>query len=401
MVRKTRIAQDELFEDVELWNREDASDLDRPRNMAAYRIVVATRDWTVETIVQQIRDSNVELDPAFQRRNAWRDHRRSRLVESFILGFPIPQIVLAEDPHRRKAFIVIDGRQRLMTLAGIYLPEYRSYWTDPELSGLKVLTHLNGVSLDDFIMAKAFADERRELANADIRTTLVTGFKDEAVLYDIFYRINTGTVPLSSQELRQVLNRGAFAKYLLETTSSENPIWTALKIANPDSRLRDVELLLRLVAWQRFPEKYRGNMKQFLDDTMKNLNDAWADEESRVTKDVGQLFAAVDAAVKIFGDNVGRKFKDGRFEPSFNRAVFEVQVNFLVKPVVRSASLKRKSEIMASFKRLSSQARFLTAIEATTKSMDNTRARFDLFRRMLQRSAAVQVPPTRIGVGEE
>lgn len=401
MARKKSITQDELLEDVELWNREDASDLLRPRSMAAYRIVVAARDWTVETIVQQIKEGNVALDPDFQRRNAWRDHRRSRLIESFILGFPVPQIVLAEDPNRRKAFIVIDGRQRLMTIAGLYLPHYRSYWTDASFSGLKVLTHLNDVSMEDFLSAKAYADERRELSNADIRTALVTGFKDEAVLYDIFYRINTGTVPLSSQELRQVLNRGAFAKYLLEITSHENPIWTALRIASPDPRLRDVELMLRLVAWQRFPERYKGNVKQFLDDTMKDLNGAWADEELRVTKDVTQLFAAVEAATKIFGDNLGRKYKGGRFEPSFNRAVFEVQVHFLVKAAIRSASLKQKAAIVAAFKKLSPQARFLAAIESTTKSMENTRARFDLYRQMLQRVLGTRIAASRIGVGEE
>jgi len=401
VVRKKSAVQEELAEEVELWNREDASDLVRPRDMAAYRIVVAARDWTVETIVQQIKEGNVELDPAFQRRNAWRDHRRSRLIESFILGFPVPQIVLAENPNRRKSFIVIDGRQRLMTIAGLYLPEYRSYWNDPSLSGLKVLDQLNGVGLDQFLSSKAYAEERRELANADIRTTVVTGFKDEAVLYDIFYRINTGTVPLSSQELRQVLNRGAFARYLLDTTSVENPIWTALKINSPDPRLRDVELMLRLVAWQRFPERYRGNMKLFLDDTMKDLNNTWAQERGRVAKDMLQLFAAVEAAAKLFGEHLGRKYKDGRFEPSFNRAVFEVQVQFLVKSDIRTASFKQKSEVVSAFKKLSAQTRFLAAIEATTKSMENTRSRFELYRQMLQRVLGKRIPSSRIGGVED
>src|SRR4051812_29835302 len=113
---------------METWNREDASDLVRPQSLAAYHIVIAARDWTVETIVQQVKEGNIDLDPDFQRRNAWRDDRRSRLIESFVLGFPVPQIVLAENPNRRKSYIVIDGRQRLMTIAGFYLDEYRNYW---------------------------------------------------------------------------------------------------------------------------------------------------------------------------------------------------------------------------------------------------------------------------------
>jgi hypothetical protein len=72
-----------------LWNREDASELERPTQPNKYGITVASRDWTVETIVRQVEQENIDLDPAFQRRNAWRDHRRSRLIESFILGFPV------------------------------------------------------------------------------------------------------------------------------------------------------------------------------------------------------------------------------------------------------------------------------------------------------------------------
>jgi hypothetical protein len=152
-----------------------------------YQIAIASRDWTVETIVRQIEQENIDLDPAFQRRNAWRDLRRSRLIESFILGFPVPQLVLAENPRRRGSFIVIDGKQRLLTIAGTYLPEYRDYWAQPRFSGLSILTELNGESLDSFLTESKFSKERRLLGNADIRTTVISGFTDEDVLYDIFY----------------------------------------------------------------------------------------------------------------------------------------------------------------------------------------------------------------------
>ena len=111
---KVRVSSDQL-DDVELWNREDAPELERPKGLNKYQILVASRDWTVETIVRQVEQEHIDLDPAFQRRNAWRDHRRSRLIESFILGFPVPQLVLAENPRRRGTFVVIDGKQRLMT----------------------------------------------------------------------------------------------------------------------------------------------------------------------------------------------------------------------------------------------------------------------------------------------
>ena len=61
-------------------------------------IVVYSRDWTFETVFNQIKQGNIELEPKFQRRNAWKDDKKSKLIESFILNLPVPEIVLAEHP---------------------------------------------------------------------------------------------------------------------------------------------------------------------------------------------------------------------------------------------------------------------------------------------------------------
>lgn len=379
------------IDEIESWNSEDAAELVRTR-VGTASVTVSARDWTIETMIQQIRQGNIDLDPGFQRRNAWTDHRRSRLIESFILNFPVPQIVLAENPRQRKTYIVIDGKQRLRTIAGLYLSEYRAYWKEPALSGLAVLTHLNDVSLDDVLSRPRYQAERRQLDNSDVRTTVIAGFSDEGVLYDIFYRINTGSVPLSTQELRQVLNRGQFAQLLLETTSTHNPLWITMGINEPDARLRDVELLLRLVAWRRFASAYRGNLKQFLDDTMGNLNSHWGRESGRINKLIRQLMLAVKAGHRIFGDKLGRKFKGGRYEGQLNRAVFEVQTYYLVDSSIRRQSLKKKATVRKAFERLSEDTAFLASVESTTKSLENYGLRFDKYRAMLRRTLAMPIP---------
>lgn len=83
-------------------------------------------DWTADTIINQLGKGNIRLDPAFQRRDAWTIQRRSKFIESLILGLPIPQLVLAEGPEGKGTFLVIDGKQRLLSLqqfAGINLEE--------------------------------------------------------------------------------------------------------------------------------------------------------------------------------------------------------------------------------------------------------------------------------------
>lgn len=392
------IRNDDLS-DVDSWNEEDALDLNRPTNINKYGIVVSSRDWTVATMVRQIQDGNIDLDPAFQRRNAWRDPRRSRLIESFILGFPIPQLVLAESPRNKGTFIVIDGKQRLLTIAGFFLEEYRDYWNLARLSGLNVLDSLNRTTIQDFLTKEKFASARRQLGNSDIRTTVITGFQDESVLYDIFYRINTGSVPLSSQELRQAIITGPFSKYILQITSEKNPIWTILKISNPDPRLRDVELLLRLIGWRRFASEYKGNMKSFLDSTMEKLNKAWAKEKTRTEALVKSILEGVSATSKVFGEHAGRKLSGGVYETSLNRALFEVQAVYFSLPEVRAAALKNILGVRLAFKKLSENHEFVASIESTTKSIENSRRRFEDARRILEKALAIKIPSLDIARG--
>jgi len=393
MVSRGRVGE---LEALELWNTEDAVELGRPADLRKYAITVASRDWTVETIVRQVAQGNINLDPAFQRRSAWKDSRRSRLIESFILGFPVPQVVLAENPRERGTFIVIDGKQRLLTVAGLYLSSYRSYWNEARLSGLDVLKSFNRVPLDEFLSSEKWSNEQRQLANSDIRTTIITGFQDEDVLYDIFYRINTGSVPLSSQELRQVLNRGGFAEFLLTVTTQANPLWQVLRISSPDARLRDVELLLRLISLALFASAYQGDMRGFLDQTMKSLNKNWSQRRHEIEDLTRELFAGVEAGLEIFGTELGRKFTGKKPEYALNRALFEVQAYYLSLPAVRRSALQSRDALITHSRMLFQDREFISSIESTTKSISNYRLRFGRYRRMLQDTLGIPVEALKI-----
>ncbi len=379
---------------VEKWNEEDAAETSAKAAAVpdTTGIVVFSRDWTVQTIVSQIEAGNLDLDPEFQRRNAWKDPRRSALIESFILNFPVPQVVLAENPEKPKSYIVIDGKQRLMTLAGLHLQKYREYWTKPEFTGLTLLPKLNKIRLDDFLKEPPFENDRRKLQNSDIRATIISNVKDQSVLYNIFYRLNTGSVALASQELRQVLNRGPFSVFLLEETDKKNPLWDSLGQDGPDPRLRDVELLLRMIAISRFFVEYQGNMKPFLDSIMRRLNVTWADSESEIRGLVAQLFEAVKIAQRVYGDDLGRKYKLGRFESTINRALFEVQVYYFQRQEIRAKAKTSAMAIKKAFQVLcESDPDFLASIESTTKSIENYRLRFGRYAGMLSKVLKVKL----------
>ena len=93
------VVSDQTAEDL-AWNDEIIEDISTEGES---ELVVYSRDWTIATILSQIEQKNIDLNPKFQRRNAWNDSRRSMLIESLVAGLPVPEIVLAEDPKKKKA----------------------------------------------------------------------------------------------------------------------------------------------------------------------------------------------------------------------------------------------------------------------------------------------------------
>jgi hypothetical protein len=269
-------------------------------------LLVYSRDWTVGTILEQIKEGNINLDPEFQRRNAWNDEKRSGLIESLIVGIPVPQLVFAENPAKRKSYIVIDGRQRLLTIDGFVNTDIE-FWGKPVLQNLKLRKDLNGETHES--LAVNHKDAHRELTNADVRCAVIAS-REAAndLLYYVFFRLNSGSVSLSTQELRQALSRGEFSRYLSKTTKKTIPLHAIMGLTGPDNRYRDAEVLLRYFAFSLFLSKYRGNLKEFLDQAMDRLNREWTTYEPRIAEEYKSLNLAMRQLKSVFGsDGVGRR----------------------------------------------------------------------------------------------
>lgn len=372
----------DIYSDDLLWNEEINDDVS-PEGES--EIVVYSRDWTIATIISQIEQVNIDLNPKFQRRNAWDDVRRSMLIESLITGLPVPEIVLAEDPNKRKAFIVIDGKQRLLTIAGFVDPTM-NYWKNAELKKLKLRAELNTKTYEQLKTDTTLKDEFREFMNADVRCTIISNFKSDDALYDIFYRLNTGSVPLSTQELRQVLHKGPFADYLVEITNKFQPIHQVLGTNGPDNRLKDVEITLRFIAIVLFGSHYQGNLKKFLDDAMKAVTADWKNSKPRVEAVYQDMNSAISNLVEVLGTRlVGRKFVNGTWETRFNRVLFEVEA-FYFRLIPRTKIAGGKKKFVAGLQKLFADPEFRSSVETTTKTNDRYALRFRRFQKLVNDS---------------
>lgn len=94
---------------------------------------------------------------------------------------------------------------------------------------------MEGVSFD-----RLDGDDLRLLNNSDLRCTILSGYQTTAVLYDVFYRLNTGSVPLSMQELRNSLHKGDFSVFITEKTNSEIPLHAIMSLP---VQIKDLKIL--------------------------------------------------------------------------------------------------------------------------------------------------------------
>ncbi|EON77538.1 hypothetical protein ADIS_1941 [Lunatimonas lonarensis] len=377
----------EYTEDIENDNDEIIEDI-APFETSS--IVVYSRDWTIETMFSQIISKNIDLNPKYQRRNAWNDDKRSKLIESIIIGYPIPEIVLAENPLQKKSFAVIDGKQRLLTIAGFINPEEFGYWDNGgKLIKLTVLKNLVGYSYNDIKSNEKLSNEFREFLNAALRCTIITNFQANDVLYDIFYRLNSGSVSLSTQELRQVLNRGEFADFLIETTNSIQPLHLVMNLSEPDKRLRDIEVLLRCLSMIEFSNTYSGNLKQFLDGTMAIMTKEWESYKTKVATIYHLINDSIELLKDIFGDYrfVGRKFTNDKPESRFNRVILEAQLFFFTRLPKELINENTIDKFKIGFINLcQNDSEFRSSVESSTKNIDSYRVRFQKLQHLMNES---------------
>lgn len=338
-------------------------------------ITVSYSDWTVGTIFSQI-GKQIDLQPDFQRRNVWSHRAKSLFIESLFLGIPVPQILLATIKDKKGSFIVLDGKQRLLALHEFINGETRDKKVF-KLQGLKIITQLNNKSWKNI---KADEDLESQFINESIRTAVIRNSPSEAALYEIFYRLNSGSVKLSPMELRMALHPGEFLKFTIQWTEELGALHKLLKLKEPDTRMSDVELVIKYLAYKFSNQEYKGNLKLYLDEFCEYANKNFEQLESKFRFELDNLNRAIELGMEIFpNDTFCRKFNpENQYTNRFNRALFDVLVGSLSQQIFYEYAQVNKIKVKDEYERLCvNDEDFLTAVEHTTKSIPNTRKRFE------------------------
>ncbi|KAB2720395.1 DUF262 domain-containing protein [Brucella intermedia] len=340
------------------------------------QLIIAPSDWTIETLYSQI-GKQIDLDPAFQRRGVWNTVAKSRFIESIFLGIPIPQILFSSKQGSKGAFLVLDGKQRLITIKE-FLDGKHDDGKVFKLKELRVLKELNGKSWADISKDE---DWKYRLLNETQRTAIIRGWENEQVLYEIFFRLNSGSVKLSPMELRMSLHPGEFLKFIIRWTERVGPLHELLNKRVPDPRMADVELAIRYLAFSDPEITYQGDLKKYLDDICLLYNDKFRNDpefQETIASKLDGMDAAIETGFAVFDkSNFGHKFIEDSYERRFNRAVFDVQVGSLSFPAVRDFALANRDIFRNAFETVSKDPNFQRAVETTTKSVLSTKTRFE------------------------
>ena len=151
----------------------------------------------------------IVLDDSFQRNNVWSRKQKSQLIESLLLGIPIPYLYVYEGKNSN--LIVIDGRQRLSAIFDFLDNKFA-------LVGLEFLKHLNGKKIKDFTNSNKgqYEKYKANLEDAHLHVIRVGYETSEIFKLKIFQRVNQGGTKLNNQELRHALHQGASTVLLKE-----------------------------------------------------------------------------------------------------------------------------------------------------------------------------------------
>lgn len=231
-----------------------------------FEIVNYPADITLKGYLEQWQNGQLQI-PAFQRDYVWDVKKASKLIESLILGLPVPGVFLFR-PKGSNSLQIVDGQQRILSVIK---------FQDEKFDG-KSIFRLKGVQ--PHLEGKRFSDldpdVQFKFQTAVLRATIIQQLSpdDDTSVYQIFERLNTGGVNLNPMEIRQSVSYGPFVDELKEMNT--DPDWMAILGRDvPDKRLRDVELVLRCLALFQCRDRYEKPMKEFLNQYMeyKRKND--------------------------------------------------------------------------------------------------------------------------------
>ena len=231
MSKKT---QDSIDKELEIFDSDLLPLLNQEYNYPV-KVDFNRNNFSIFEMNRIIDDNEIVLDPDFQRNsNIWNNAKKAKLIESILMGIPIPLFYFAE--NKNGGLSVVDGLQRLFAIKKFIDDDY-------PLKNLFYLQKLNGLKFSQLERSDQQRIERYQL-----QVNVISSNTPEYIKLNIFERINTGSTPLNKQEMRHALYQGNSTKLLKELSECDEFNNTVATKLNP-LRMKDRYIILRALVF--------------------------------------------------------------------------------------------------------------------------------------------------------
>jgi len=335
------------------------------------KIKVDLTPFTVFEVMRKIKLGEIDLQPDFQRHIVWDVTRQSRLIESILIRLPLPAFYL--DAVDDDKWLVVDGLQRLSTLNKFYNRN------ELRLNNLEFLRELEGKTFAE--LSRKF---QRQIEDTKLNFYIIQPDTPGRVKFTIFYRINTGGLFLTAQEIRHALFQGSATKLLKELAASPE-----FKSATTNSintkRMDDQECVLRFLAFHLTPYTLykKPDLDGFLSDAMQFINRQNPQQLSEL-KEV--FLETMRKAQAVFGPYAFRKIYEvnGKRAP-INKSLFEVWSVCLAKYSLQELATHKDAIVNEFVKVMNRDSNFSRVISQGTGGVKSVLTRFQTVAELLKR----------------
>lgn len=339
------------------------------------QIKIRRDPFTLGQLVDKIRYNEVKFDTPYQRKSdLWDDKAQSRLIESVILKLPLPSFYFDEYDNVSQYWNVIDGLQRCCAFRDFVIKK------SLRLVDLEFLNAEYGNKTFEELPPQL----QRRILQTPITAIVVEKGTPDIVKFNIFKRINTGGLILTSQEIRHAMNQGVPTQTLAQLV--ELPIFkkaTDEKI--PSERMLDQEFVNRFVAFYVLtPEAYSADLDTFMNIGLSKVKTM---SESEIKVMIESFERTMNTAYSIWGNDCFRKRTepDARRRP-LNKTLFEVISVCLsrLSEEEHETLVRKKHSVYDGFIELNSNSKFANSISNAIGNRENVVTRHKLFDEFIQ-----------------